>query len=865
VKDKMIPCGKISQLTAKRKYALITSVLLAAFLITFITILHLFNSAESKTQTTKSDKNIQTENNTQNVRKEAEQNNINTEGSSQQEIDLSPYGDWVTFTENDGLPSNKIFCVRIDGERVWAGTDNGLALYEKGKWRTFGTDDGIPYKVILSLDVSPRTGDLWIGTMGGLARYSGGRFDAFTQMNSGLPNDFVHSVKCDPYEDTVWVATAMGAGRLNLHTGEWSGFDHTNTPMHEPWTYSVTAGKEAVYIAAWGGGVLEYTKATGRWREYRDPDKEFEIDLLPDDGPPSDVTTGIDLGTDKLWVSTYSGGSYYDGRMWQTFYEKEDGLSGNFIQFVRAQGSECFFATDKGVSQTDGERWIVYRRLNNGQGETLFYRDKKIVGRHVSSAAIAHNYILGLDVKDNAAWIATEKGLSRGMRYRLTDMWKNPAEEEAKAASSAVSQEMPAPAKRFTYAGTPDILKPFPQYIPYKDFFVEPAAFPGAGREKPEPEGLKEVKIGFIGPVIESPAVKLPKGSLPPPSLNSQKIYYGEQMIKGALLAVEEANAGKGYKGIPFSIVPRTDLVLWGQTSNELVKFAYENKVWSILSAVDSNHVHVLIRAALKAEVVIVNAASTAPDLSETALPWLVRVMRDDRQNAYALLNEIFIVKKHKRIALLRVNDREGRTGVNIFVKGATRLGHPIVIEKRFFEGDADFQDQIEQIMNESPDGIVLLGEPLETGLIVKQMREMGIDLPVYGFDHMAQPLFLQTAGMAAEGVTLVTSLNPESTEPQWQKFAERYRKRWGDYPDTFSAHSYDGMNLIIKAIRAAGLNRILIRDYLFSLKTYNGVSGDIIFDSVMDDISPPWLTVVKGGRFHYYPAPKWSNNEEFE
>jgi hypothetical protein len=72
-------------------------------------------------------------------------------------------------------------------------------------------------------------------------------------------------------------------------------------------------------------------------------------------------------------------------------------------------------------------------------------------------------------------------------------------------------------------------------------------------------------------------------------------------------------------------------------------------------------------------------------------------------------------------------------------------------------------------------------------------------------------------------------------------------------------------MNLIIKAIRAAGLNRILIRDYLFSLKTYNGVSGDIIFDSVMDDISPPWLTVVKGGRFHYYPAPKWSNNEEFE
>jgi len=87
---------------------------------------------------------------------------------------LAGPGEWTSFTTADGLPSNEVFAVRIDGERVWAGTSKGLAVYEEGRWRAIGTSDGLPHRVILSLDVSRRTGDLWIGTMGGLARLSGG-------------------------------------------------------------------------------------------------------------------------------------------------------------------------------------------------------------------------------------------------------------------------------------------------------------------------------------------------------------------------------------------------------------------------------------------------------------------------------------------------------------------------------------------------------------------------------------------------------------------------------------------------------------------------------------------------------------------
>src|SRR5512143_1814782 len=75
---------------------------------------------------------------------------------------LPAYFDWESFGVKEGLPAAEVFAVRVDADRIWAGTRNGLALYEKGRWRSFGVADGLPNPVILSLDVSPLTGDLWV-------------------------------------------------------------------------------------------------------------------------------------------------------------------------------------------------------------------------------------------------------------------------------------------------------------------------------------------------------------------------------------------------------------------------------------------------------------------------------------------------------------------------------------------------------------------------------------------------------------------------------------------------------------------------------------------------------------------------------
>ena len=89
------------------------------------------------------------------------------------------YGHWRNFTTKDGFPSDKAYCVRIDGNRVLVGTHDGLAVYENGKWKTYTTKDGLPHNGIVSIDVSELTGDVWIGTLGGLSRWSGGKFENF--------------------------------------------------------------------------------------------------------------------------------------------------------------------------------------------------------------------------------------------------------------------------------------------------------------------------------------------------------------------------------------------------------------------------------------------------------------------------------------------------------------------------------------------------------------------------------------------------------------------------------------------------------------------------------------------------------------
>lgn len=323
------------------------------------------------------------------------------------------YGNWRTFTEKDGLPSDKCYTVRIDGDRVLVGTHHGLAVYEKGKWHTYTTEDGLAHNGVVSIDVSAVTGDVWIGTLGGLNRWSGGKFETFNQFNSGMPNDLVYNVYC--YGKDIWVATGGGAGHYDTQTKEWEIFTEQNAPMHEPWTYALSAGDGKVWIAAWGGGVIEYNMKTKHFRDYVDPDGFMEIDLQPNDGVIHDITTATSYADSILWVSTYFGMSRYDGKNWNGYFDHDSGLASNFINFLRAEGPVVFVCSDNGLSSFNGKTWVTYKKNDNDvNGKALVKKGNTLVNEISLSPSISHNFIIGVDAEDGVLWAATSKGVCRG-------------------------------------------------------------------------------------------------------------------------------------------------------------------------------------------------------------------------------------------------------------------------------------------------------------------------------------------------------------------------------------------------------------------------------------------------------------------
>lgn len=331
------------------------------------------------------------------------------------------YTKWEQLTTKEGLPNDHIFSIRADRDCVWIGSEGGLSRYDKKtkKIRTWGERDGLPWRVVTGIEVNPKTGEVWLALFGGgLARFSGGRFDHFTQMNSGLVNDVVYAVALEG--DNVWCATTAGASRYNTVQDKWDIFTEKNAPMEEIWNYNVCARDGKVHLAVWGSGVLEFDTKTENWKPYLDPDGEMEIDLYRDDGIVHVITTGASYVDKILWISTYFGCCRYDGRHWRGYFDHDCGLPSNFNNNLKARsGHEAWFCSDKGVgvcADAETDTWVTY--LPDGKnrtGQALIKRGKNLIKTVDTGYNVPHQFIICVDFDGDDVWVGTSKGVGRGI------------------------------------------------------------------------------------------------------------------------------------------------------------------------------------------------------------------------------------------------------------------------------------------------------------------------------------------------------------------------------------------------------------------------------------------------------------------
>jgi branched-chain amino acid transport system substrate-binding protein len=398
------------------------------------------------------------------------------------------------------------------------------------------------------------------------------------------------------------------------------------------------------------------------------------------------------------------------------------------------------------------------------------------------------------------------------------------------------------------YAKTTQDVEPYRYVKPYKQYFLLQMEYTGPGRAKPEPNNIDTVKLGFIGPIMST--VSVATGG------KSHEEPMGIKMLEGARLAIEQANAGGGYlkRNIPFELVISNDNGLWGASGNEIIKMAYKDKVWAILGTIDGANSHIAIRVALKAEIVMMNSGDADPTFIETNIPWVFRCISDDRQQSYLLVDYMYRKLGLKRVGIIRASNRYGRFGVREIRDGSRRLGHPIILEMAYDLGIGDFSLQLERLKEASLDAIVHWGDAHEGALILNQMRAMGMTQPYFACDRCLLGGFTDIAGENAEGVICTSPWNPDNETRRYAQFCEAFRKRFGEEPETFAAHAYDGMNMLIWAVQVAGLNRAKIRDVLAYRSTpFKGVTGDIMLSACLDDVGDVYLAKRENGDWKFY------------
>ena len=406
------------------------------------------------------------------------------------------------------------------------------------------------------------------------------------------------------------------------------------------------------------------------------------------------------------------------------------------------------------------------------------------------------------------------------------------------------------------YAGEPDDLKPYSKFAaPYDNNYTHPNIYLGAARDIPEPKNLKEIRIGFFGPIEH----------------NSESVL-GLRMLHGAQMAVDEANAAGGYGGKPFKLmlhndynnwqakavygdVRPTESAIWGSASDEAVKMAYDEQVWAIFGSISSESTHIALRVALRAELPVVSSANTDPTVPETTIPWYFGTMQDDREQYLTLARRMYTQLGLKRVAVLRSSSRYGRFGLGKFLDASRRLGHPVVMEQIFQPGDTDYSRQLRVIRSSRADAVLLVGDELEAATILKQMRAAGMKQRAFGAFRTLGDTLLKEAGDSAEGFEAVYPYDPMRQDPRWLDFNLRFEDRFHEKPEQFASMAFDTMNALLDSICKAGLNRARIHDALANIDEYDGVTGKMVFDPNLKNVAPLYLGTVHNGAISYRVA----------
>lgn len=707
------------------------------------------------------------------------------------------YRSWKTFTTHDGLPHNDVRALRAAGDQLWVGTKGGLALREGGTWKSWTEQDGLPCAMITAIDIDDRSHDVWLGSWGeGLIRLSGGRFDKFDQLNSGMAGNLVFAVAVVGHH--IWAATNGGLVSFDTINDAWELHFPQRADRPETVITTLSYDERYLYAAAWCEGLRRFDLQTKRWESVSLP-----VDVVTDNPAAHDwpLTSGSNTTVaahavgGALWWTTQDALMHRDASGRRTRHRIEKSRSfDSLVNCLAAPTAEAaWLGTRNGLnvlSDRPTDMWLTYRKGESGSpARVTASRAGRFLGVRLLRSSIPSNQVRCIAFQGEDVWIGTATGLVHG-----TD--SGPWASLPAARASAAPTESAAGGNR----------EP-----PIDRSFTEAALGEDQVGRTARAVGIEVVNIAVLRP--GNKVIAVPGSETPGP----KRLGYLDRLAVN--LAIEQANAGGGYRGrIPFGLTtgPEGAFRGWGWTrpEDDLSTLSQRSDVWGIVGHLGSDS-RMTSAAILKSEVPLVNIGIAPATIDEDINPWVFRCRGDEPQQLRSLLDHVFDRVGHTRIALLRTPGHESETHIEWWRSHAQRSGHPAVADLSFDPHRDDLDSRLSDVRQSGAQVLMMWCDPQLSAVILRRMRAIGMSQMFVGSHQIVSGEFLKLTGEDPGAVIAAWPLASRWNRRAAGRFSEDYTARFHRRPALHAYPLYEAAKHLLEAINVAGLNREAVRETL--------------------------------------------------
>ena len=321
----------------------------------------------------------------------------------------------------------------------------------------------------------------------------------------------------------------------------------------------------------------------------------------------------------------------------------------------------------------------------------------------------------------------------------------------------------------------------------------------------------------------------------------------------GAELAIRKANEKGGYSGIPFQLIVRSTEGPWGTGSMESVSLVFDDKVVAIMGSLDGRNAHLAEQVATKTKLIFLSAWATDMTLSKAFVPWYFRCLPNDRQQAISLIQEVYFKNKIKNVAIIGTDNNDSQIAMNTFIKIAKSMNVKPPEQFLYNVSDRNYQEIFTEIEKNSIEAILLFGKPAFASEIIPLFRQCNIKQPVFGSLSILDDQKASSSDWSILEDVIMTSSGQWFTG-KGIAFQKEFQKEYGYQPGPAAAYAYDGINVIVEAIRSAKPHRNSILDDrekiidVFSKTNYSGITGGIQFDENGNRTGKVGLMKIKEG-----------------